>query len=332
MQRQMSFSDIESDARRRTTRRDAFLDQMEGAVPWAELVGVVEPFYYAGGRGRPPVPLERMLRMYFLQLWFGLSDEGCEDAVYDSRAFSRFMGVGFGEGDQVPDATTLLRFRHLLEENSLGEELLAAVNRVLEERGVMMRGGSIVDATFVEAASSTKNRERSRDPEAHQGKKGNNWHFGYKLHIGADAGSGLVHTVEATPANVADVAVAHSLVREGDGFCYADSGYTGVAKRGDVLSDPVASRVEWRVARKPSAVKGLGSPASWERRIESAKASVRAKVEHPFLIVKRQFGWARTPYRGLRKNANLACALFALANVAMWARAGCPSLPPAEPA
>ena len=196
MERQTTFADIQSAGRRRATKRDLFLREMDEAIPWAALVEIVKPHYYPGKRGRRPVGIERMLRMYFLQLWFNLSDEGVEDAVYDSRAFSEFMGVTFGAGDQVPDATTLLKFRRIIESKGLAAEILSCVNSMLEAKGVMMRGGSIVDATFIEAPSSTKNAEKSRDPEAHQAKKGSNWHFGYKAHAGVDAGSGLVHTVE----------------------------------------------------------------------------------------------------------------------------------------
>ncbi|MGN0078669.1 MAG: IS5 family transposase [Coriobacteriales bacterium] len=328
---QTTFADVEADSRRRATRRDEFLAQMERAVPWAEIVAVVEPFYPKGERGRRPVPLERMLRMYMLQLWFNLSDEGCEDAVYDSRAFSRFVGVSFGAGDQVPDATTLLKFRHLMEEHSLGQRVLAEVNRVLEERGVVMRGGSVVDATIVAAPSSTKNASGKRDPEMHQAKKGNQWHFGMKAHIGADAGSGIVHTVSCTAANVSDVTVAARLVRPDDEVAYADSGYTGVARRPEVAGDGALSKIEWRVAEKPSKLKGAPEWSA-DREAESRKASVRSKVEHPFLIVKRQFGWSKCRYRGIAKNENAFSMLFALADVAMWARAGCPVLPAESPA
>ena len=322
MARQTTFADIENASRRRTTKRDEFLRQMDAAIPWAALVALVRPHYYAGERGRRPVGVERMLRMYLLQLWFNLSDEGVEEAVYDSRAFSEFMGVSFGLGDQVPDATTLLKFRRIIESKGLAAEILACVNGILEAGGVMMRGGSIVDATIVAAPSSTKNASGQRDPEMRQTKKGNQWYFGMKAHVGVDAGSGLVHSVEFTPANVHDVTVAHALLREDDAFCYADSGYTGVEKRPEVASDERLSQVEWIVARKPSSVKGLDCERSAERGIESRKASARSKVEHPFLIVKRQFGYAKCRYRGIAKNASALTVLFALANVAMCARAG----------
>lgn len=332
MGKQTTFSDIENSSRKRITKRDAFLREMDAAIPWDALVKLVKPYYFEGKKGRKPVGIERMLRMYFLQLWFHLSDEGVEDAIYDSRAFSEFMGVSFGLGDQVPDATTLLKFRRIIESHGLGREMLACVNAILEQKGVMMRGGSIVDATFVEAPSSTKNVAKERDPEMHQGKKGKNWHFGMKAHIGVDAGSGLVHSVEVTPANTSDIAMAHELVRDDDDFCYGDSGYTGIEKRAEVKSDGHLSSMEWKTALRPSTIKELRKTDNWTHRMETRKASVRSKVEHPFLIIKRQFGWAKTRYRGMSKNENLMCTLFALANVAMWSRAGRPELPATSPA
>ena len=332
MARQTTFGDLELAGQRRTTRRAAFLEQMDAIAPWGEWTALIRPFYYEpGGRGRPARDLEQMLRMYLLQCWFDLSDEGCEDAVLDSRAMQRFVGVDL-MGEQVPDATTLLKFRRILEDNGLTEAMFARLNGLLDEAGVMMRGGSIVDATFVESPSSTKNARGERDPEAHQAKKGKNWHFGYKVHVGADAGSGLVHTLALTPANTSDLAMAHALVREGDSFCYCDSGYTGVAKRPEVVGDDALSGIDWVVSRKPSSVKSLGSAGDFERGIESRKASVRAKVEHPFLVVKRQFGWAKTRYRGLAKNYARACMMFALANLALVARAGRTLDPPPAPA
>ncbi len=331
MERQITFADIQNASRRRVTKREEFLHQMDEAIPWEALVALVKPHYFEGRRGRKPIGIERMLRMYFLQLWFNLSDEGVEDAIYDSRAFSEFMGISFGLGDQAPDATTLLRFRRIIESKGLAAQVLDCVNAVPGSKGVMMRGGSIVDATFIEAPSSTKNASKSRDPEAHQAKKGKSWHFGYKAHIGVDAGSGLVHAVRATAANVSDVTVAHALVREDDGFCYADSGYAGVSRRPEVAGDGHLCEVEWKVAERPSRIKGMRGLAV-EHDIESRKASVRSKVEHPFLIVKRQFGHARCRYRGLVKNASALTVLFALANVAMWARAGCPEGPAVSPA
>ena len=322
MQRQGSFADLEASGQRRRTRRERFLEQMEAIVPWREWVALIESHYPDGRRGRRPVGCERMPGTCLPRAWPRLSDEACEDAVPGSRATRRFVGIDMTPG-QVPDATTLPEFRHLLEGEGLGEGMLAELVPVPGERGIIMRGGPVVDATFVESPSSTKNRERSRDPEAHQAKKGNNWHFGYKAHAGVDAGTGLVHTVEVTAANVSDVAVAPSLLRPDDEFCYADAGYTGIGKRPEVRGDPTLSGVEWRVARRRSRVPGRDHPeVSWERGIESSLSRVRSKVEHPFHVIKDLFGLRRTRYRGLEKNRNQLCVAFALADLALLAQAG----------
>jgi IS5 family transposase len=294
---------------------------MDAVVPWDRWVALVAPYYHSQATGRRVRGAETMLRMYLLQVWFSLSDEGTEDSITDSLAMQRFMRLDLIEED-VPDATTLLKFRHMLEEHHLTEAMFRELSSILEKSGVMMRGGSVVDATFIEAPSSTKNAEHSRDPEAHQAKKGNNWHFGFKAHTGVDAGSGLVHTIELTPANVSDVTVAHKLVRRDDRVCYADSGYTGIGKREEIAADPRLSCINWKVAKRPSQMKELREHDNWERSLESRKASVRSKVEHPYLIVKRQFGWAKTRYRGCAKNLSLMYAAFASANLAMCARAG----------
>lgn len=212
---QMTFSDYEYSLRKRKTKREEFLDIMNEIIPWEEWVEFVRPYYPNGKRGRPTKGIEKMLRMYLLQIWFNLSDEGVEDAIYDSYAFWKFMNIDFME-EQVPDATTLLKFRHLLEENHLGEVFFKAINRVMEATGHIMHGGTIVDATIISAPSSTKNAEKKRDPEMHQTKKGNVWKFGMKCHIGVDSGSGLVHTITATAANAHDITEAHKLLREDD--------------------------------------------------------------------------------------------------------------------
>ena len=332
MDKRTTFSDIENSSRKRIAERDAFLREMDAAIPWSSPVKLVKPYCFEGKRGRKPVGIEKMLRIRFLQLWFHLSDEGVEDAIYDSRAFSEFMGVKFGLGDQVPDATTLLKFRRIVESHGLGREMLACANAILEQKGAMTRGGSIADATFVEAPSSTKNAAKGRDPEMRQGKKGKNRHFGMKAHIGVDAGSGLVHSVEVTPANASDIAMARKLVRDDDTFCYGDAGRTGIEKRAEAESDERLSAMERKTALRPSMVKELRETDNWTHRMETRKAGVRSKAGHPFLIVKRQFGWAKTRYRGMAKNENLACTLFAPANVAMWSRAGRPELPAMMPA
>jgi transposase, IS5 family len=255
--------------------------------------------------------------MYLPQVWFSLSDEGVEDAVYDSYAMRRFMGLDFTM-EQAPDATTLLHFRHLLEKHKLGKVLFDSQNEVFQEQGWTMRGGSIVDATIIAAPSSTKNAQGARDPQMHQTKKGNQWYFGMKAHIGVDAGTGYVHSVTATAANVHDLDETANLVRPDDEVVYADAGYQGVEKRPDVAGDQHLSRVEFRVAARKGRLKTMAGP---DRAEESRKASVRAKVEHPFLIVKRDFGFTKTRYRGIGKNLNHLHMLFASANWLMRARA-----------
>ena len=317
---QPSFTDVEYGNRRRVSRREQFLETMDATIPWAAWVGVIEPHYYSDGpgkRGRKAKPVETMLRMYLLQVWFSLSDEGVEDAIYDSYAMRRFMGLDFAV-EQVPDATTLLHFRHLLEEHRLGEKLLAAQNEIFEQEGWIMRGGSIVDATIIAAPSSTKNATGERDPQMRQTKKGNQWYFGMKAHIGADAGTGYVHSVTVTGANVHDLDEVVNLVRDDDEVAYTDAGYQGVDRRPEVTSDAHLSTVEFRVAARKGQLRAMTGP---DRAIESRKASVRAKVEHPFLIVKRDFGFTKTRCRGLAKNRNHLHVLFASANWLMRARA-----------
>lgn len=317
---QPSFTDIEYGNRRRVSRRERFLDTMDATIPWDRWVAVIEPHYYqdrAGKRGRKPVPIETMLRMYLLQVWFSLSDEGVEEAIYDSYAMRRFMGLDFAT-TQVPDATTLLHFRHLLEEHDLGAALLAAQNEIFTEQGWIMRGGSIVDATIIAAPSSTKNATGKRDPAMHQTKKGNQWYFGMKGHIGVDAGTGYVHSVTVTGANVHDLDQVTHLVRADDEVVYADAGYQGVQRRPDVTAGEDLSRVEWRIAARKGALRAMTGP---DRAIASAQAGVRAKVEHPFLIVKRDFGFVKTRYRGMKKNLNHLNVLFASANWLMRGRA-----------
>ncbi len=317
---QPSFTDIEYGNRRRVSRRELFLETMSATIPWSRWVGLIEPHYYAerpGKRGRKAKPIETMLRMYLLQVWFSLSDEGVEDAIYDSYAMRRFMGLDFTV-EQVPDATTLLHFRHLLEKHRLGERLFEAQNQIFEKEGWIMRGGSIVDATIIAAPSSTKNATGERDPEMRQTKKGNQWYFGMKAHIGADAGTGYVHSVSATAANVHDLDEAVNLVRADDEVVYTDAGYQGAQKRPEIAGDEHLSQVEWRVAARKGVLKTM---TEHDRAVESRKAAVRAKVEHPFLVVKRDFGFTKTRYRGITKNLNHLHVLFASANWLMRARA-----------
>lgn len=314
---QPSFTEVEYGNRRRVSRRERFLETMDATVPWAAWVGLIEPFYYSGSKGRKPKPIETMLRMYLLQLWFSLSDEGVEEAIYDSYAMRRFMGLDFAV-EQVPDATTLLHFRHLLEKHRLGEKLFEAQNQIFDEQGWLMRGGSIVDATIIAAPSSTKNATGTRDPEMRQTKKGNQWYFGMKAHVGVDAGTGYVHSVRVTAASVHDLDEAADLVRSDDEVVYADAGYQGAEKRPEFADDEHLSQLRWRVAARKGRLKTMAAP---DRAEQSRQASVRAKVEHPFLVVKRDFGFTKTRYRGLEKNLNHLHMLFASSNWLMRARA-----------
>ena len=314
---QPSLSEVEYGQRRRVPKREEFLRKMDAVVPWADWVKLIEPHYYNKTRGRRPIPLETMLRMYLLQVWFHLSDEGVEDQINDSYAMRKFMGVDFATR-QVPDATTLLHFRHLLEEHQLGEAMFTALNARLDADGLVMRGGSIVDATIIAAPSSTKNTTGTRDPEMRQTRKGNQWYFGMKAHAGVDAGTGLVHSVSVTGANVHDLDEITHLVRADDQVVYADAGYQGAAKRPEIVGDEHLAGVEWRIAARKGVLKAMHPH---EQLLESRKASVRAKVEHVFLIVKRDFGLVKTRYRGLAKNLNQLQVAMASANLLMLARA-----------
>ena len=314
---QPSFTDAEYGMRRRLTRRQAFLTMMDDVIPWDQWCQVIRPFYYDGAKGRKPVGLETILRMYLLQVWFNLSDEAVEDQVNDSYAMRQFMKLDFTR-QQVPDATTLLHFRHLMEDKGLGKALFDSQNQFLEGQGLIMRGGSVVDATIISAPSSTKNRQEARDPAMHQARKGSQWYFGFKAHIGVDLGTGLVHTVTVTAANVSDVVEAPNLVRFDDQVVYADAGYQGIGKRDEVVKDEHLAGVDFRVAVKKSMIAGM---SLFDQRLESRKASVRARVEHPFLILKRDFGFVKTRYRGLVKNLNRCHVGFASANLLMIARA-----------
>ena len=233
--KQQTFSDIEYSGRKRKTKREEFLETMEEIIPWSEWISLIEPLYPNGKRGRPPRGIEVMLRMFLVQAWFALSDEGVEDAIYDSYAIRKFVGIDFLT-EQAPDATTLLHFRHLLEENNLCKAMFDAINRLMDETGHIMHGGTIVDATIINAPSSIKNTSHARDPEMHQTKKGNEWRFGMKAHIGVDAGTGAVVTIEATSANVHDVVMISKLLREDDHTVHRDSGYIGVEKRSEIAA------------------------------------------------------------------------------------------------
>jgi IS5 family transposase len=320
MTHQTTFAHTEFAAKKKTTRREKFLARMEEVIPWARLLAVIEPHYPKGQRGRPPIGLERMLRVYFLQQWYGLADEALEDALYDSQALQRFARIDLS-AEGVPDATTLLNFRHLLETHDLCQGLFTAINADLAARGLLLREGTLVDATLIAAPSSTKNAKRERDPEMHQTKKGNQWYFGMKAHIGADRDSKLVHTVVVTAANVADVTQTAELLHGEETQVHADAGYTGVEKRQEIVT--LQRKLDWQIAGKRSVIKTLAEGAEKEalKAVEKAKASVRAFVEHPFHIVKNLFRHRKVRYRGLAKNGHQLYTLFALANVVIGARA-----------
>jgi IS5 family transposase len=310
---QASFSDLEYAAKKRVTRRDRFLSEIEAVTPWLALVAEIEPFYPKGeGRGRPPIGVHRMLRMYIAQQCFGLSDEGIEDAIYDSQAIRGFIGIDLTR-ETAPDATTLLKFRRLLEENNLTERIFTAINTVLAAKGLLLKEGTVVDATIIEAPISTKNKDGTRDSEMHQTKKGNQWHFGMKAHIGVDADSGLTHTLVTTAANVSDITQAHALLHGDETTAFGDAGYQGVERR----QENEKSAVTWHVALRPGKRRTLPDTKTGRLReqLEKLKASVRAKVEHPFNVVKNIFGHKKARYRGLAKNTAQLHTLFGLANL-----------------
>ena len=320
--RQISFAQVEHQNKKKVTRRERFLAQMEALVPWQRLIDALSPSYFpnaAGKRGRPPIGLERMLRIYFLQQWYALADEALEDAIYDSQAMRDFVGIDLAI-ESVPDATTLLRFRHLLEKHALTQRIFEEINAHLAEKGLFMREGTIVDATIIAAAPSTKNKAKQRDPEMKQTKKGNQWYFGMKAHIGVDAVTGLTHSVAATSANVADVTMTSELVRDDDKRVYGDAGYTGMWKHLDEEKDAPDSRC--CVAAKRGAIKKMeDSPMkTLLLAFEKAKASIRAKVEHPFHVIKNLFGYRKVRYKGLAKNQAQLFSLFGLANLVLATR------------
>lgn len=315
MNKQISLSAFSDELANVRTKKKAFLEQIDRIVPWGEWVAIVKPHYYKGERGNKPYDLELMLRIYMLENLYDLSDMGTVAEVIDSRAFSEFCGVD--SGNQVPDGDTLGRFRNLLEEHGLQQQFFAQVLTTLMERGLILKKGTIVDSTIIAAPSSTKNQKKERDPDAHQVKKGNAWHFGYKAHIGADKDSGLVRTVEVTGANVHDVTMVPKLLTGEEAVVYGDSGYLGAEKREDAVTHNTdGKKIKYKTNRRPSQSKNKSkrSQAQIKRR-EHEKSSVRAKVEHVFGVVKGQLRYRKTRYRGLRKQTAKLNMMFALANL-----------------
>ena len=308
---QISFADAEYAGKRKKTRREVFLEEMELVVPWKVLVEIIEPHYPVAGRGRRPYALESMLRVHLMQNWFALSDPAMEEALYEIASLRSFARLSLNE--PIPDETTILNFRHLLEANDLADDMLKVVNALLARKGLLLKRGSIVDATIIAAPSSTKNADGQRDPEMHQTKKGNQWFFGMKAHIAVDAHSGLVHTVTTTAANEADVEQVGDLLHGKEEQVWADSGYRGAQTRVD------RDDLQWHIAARPSDIAKLpeGRVKARVQKEEHRKASVRAKVEHPFRVIKRQFGLVKVRFRGLAKNTAHVVTLFALSNLWM---------------
>lgn len=314
--KQMTFADAEYAGKRKQTRKELFLIEMDQVVPWKGLVALIEPHYPKGEGGRPAYPLMVMLRVHLMQNWFGYSDPAMEEALYETTILRQFAGLSL---ERIPDETTILNFRRLLEKHELAAGILAVINGYLGDRGLSLRQGTIVDATLINAPSSTKNKDGKRDPEMHQTKKGNQYYFGMKAHIGVDDESGLVHSVVGTAANVADVTQVDKLLHGKENMVGADAGYTGVDKR----PEHEGRDVIWQIAARRSTYKKLSKRSTLykaKRKIEKAKAQVRAKVEHPFRVIKRQFGYVKTRFRGLAKNTAQLVTLFALSNLWMARR------------
>ena len=304
---QLSFATLDHRNKKKQTKRERFLAEMESVVPWGALVGLIEPHYPKAGNGRRPYSLAVMLRIYFLQQWYQLSDPGAEEALYDIQSMRAFAELELGR-DAIPDETTILNFRHLLEANDLTKAIFEAVSKDLEDKGALLRGGTIMDATLIAASPSTKNKEGRRDPEMSQSKKGNQWYFGMKAHIGVDARSGLVHTAGVTTGKVHDAKVMDNLIREDDRAVFADKGYVNEKKKRAARR----AGVYWAVKEKPKSRRRLSSS---QKRRNRRHGAIRAKVEHVFRVLKCQFGYRKVRYRGIEKNGAQVFALLALANL-----------------
>ena len=306
---QLTFGDAEYAGKGKTTRRERFLAEMDQVVPWKSLLSLIEPFYPDAGNGRQPYPLDTMLRVHLMQNWFGLSDPGMEEALYEVASMRQFARLNLLEA--MPDESTILRFRHLLEQNEIAPQILERVNAHLNRKGLMLKRGTMVDATIIEAPSSTKNASGERDPDMHQTKKGNDWHFGMKAHIGADVDSGLVHTVVTTPANESDVGQIDQLLHGKEKVVHADAGYIGAAEHAP------DAKVDWQIARKRGHINKIANAKQRAKaqREEKCKAQIRARVEHPFRVIKCQFGYMKVRFKGLMKNTAQIVTLFALANL-----------------
>jgi IS5 family transposase len=306
--KQLTFASQAFDAKKKMTRREKFLAEMESVIPWPELLAVVAPHYpKSGNRGRQPMPMETMLRIYFMQQWYALSDPAMEDALYEIESMRRFAGLELLD-TVIPDETTILNFRHLLEQHQLTARLMDTINDVLEQRGTLLKGGTMVDATIIHAAPSTKNLKKARDPEMKQTRKGNQWFFGMKVHVGADVKSGLVHTVSVTPANAADISQLPCLLREDDQAVFGDKGYVN----NEFKRAARQAGVYWGVSLKASSTYPLTGA---NKRTNRRWSAVRSRVEHVFRVMKCQFGYRKTRYQGLKKNAAQVFMLMGLTNL-----------------
>lgn len=308
---QKTFASLAWESKGKQTKRERFLGEMDAVIPWKQLLKVIERHYPKAGNGRPPMELETMLRIYFLQIWFNLSDPGAEEALYDSESMRRFARIELSE-DRVPDETTILNFRHLLEQHELTARMFDRINAMLEKKGLLLRTGTIVDATIIAAPSSTKNSEGTRDPEMKQTRKGNNWHFGMKLHVGTDR-RGIVHSVSATHAATADITQMHELLHGDEREIYGDQAYWKEADRQHFRD----AGVRYRVNRRPTGSRPL---TDHQKKINQSRSRTRALGEHAFRVVKQLWGFAKVRYRGIAKNAARAMASFALANLYMLRR------------
>lgn len=306
MREQRSFAELAWSTKGKVTRRERFLAEMDQVIPWSRLIALIEPHYPKPGKGRRPLGLEKMLRIYFLQQWFDLSDPGAEDAIYDSESMRRFVGIELGE-DKVPDESSILLFRHLLERHNLTKAIFDEVGALLKEKGLLLKQGTLVDATIISAPSSTKNRTGTRDPEMRQTKKGNEWHFGMKVHVGSDP-QGLVHSLVTTDAAQADINQLPDLIHGEEKEVYGDAAYRSEPDRRSFQS----VQVRYRMNRRGHRTAPLSDRA---KRINREYSRVRARVEHPFHVVKRLWGFNKVRYRGLAKNTARAFAAFALANL-----------------
>ena len=308
----MKQSSLDLNLSTKKTRKQELLAQMDRVVPWAALIDVIAPYYPEGKNGRPPFALETMLRIHCMQQWFTLSDLAMEEALFDTPIYREFAGLD--AHGRMPDESTILRFRHRLEKHKLADQILATVNELLAAQGLLLKAGTAVDATLIAAPSSTKNKDRKRDPEMHSSQKGNEWHFGMKAHIGVDAKSGLTHSLVTTAANEHDLNQLGNLLHGEEQFVSADAGYQGAPQREELAEVDV----DWLIAERPGKVRTLKQHPRKNKtaiNIEYMKASIRAKVEHPFRIIKRQFGFVKARYKGLLKNDNQLAMLFTLANL-----------------